>query len=198
MKVSELTGVIGYMTATMSCGASWFCTKSHQRLLDDHVVAAPHVIVVEQQDEEPRCSARRAALSSSYRLRIAFGVIPAFELGVDLHRLERLDLLRLLVLAHLELVLLHVEDDLAGFLVGDDDVDADEVDAAADHRRPLRLRVPPEAAARGAVVAALLGVGPHPEAESYRAGREETCMHPHGPMITFSAWPNRRWNTPNP
>jgi hypothetical protein len=28
VKVSDPTGVIGYITATMSCGASWFCTNS--------------------------------------------------------------------------------------------------------------------------------------------------------------------------
>ena len=40
----------------------------------------------------------------------------------------------------LEIVLRQIHDDVACFLVGDDDVDGDEVDAAADDRRPLAGR----------------------------------------------------------
>ena len=55
----------------------------------------------------------RAALSSSCRLRISLALVGAVE-RVDLHHLEGVDLLRLLVLADLEVLLLHVEDGFAG------------------------------------------------------------------------------------
>ena len=41
------------MIATMSAGASWFWMNSMSGLRTDHVVAAPHVVVVEQDDEQP-------------------------------------------------------------------------------------------------------------------------------------------------
>ena len=75
---------------------------------------------------------------------------------VDLEQLERLDVLRLAVLPHLEIFWLEVGDRLA-LLVGDDDVHADEVDVGAE-RRLLRLIAAP--AGRAPAAAALAGSVP--------------------------------------
>ncbi len=80
-----------------------------------------------------RTSSRAASSSSSLRLRICFGGgPPGVDVAVNLDQLELFDLDRLAVFEHLEVGLRQVGDRL-GLLVGDDDVDADEVDAGAEH-----------------------------------------------------------------
>ena len=116
----------------MSCGASWFWMKSISGLRTDHVVAAPHVVVVEEDARRggrraapPRAARRRRERISRRRRRVDLRRL------VDLHDRERLDRLRLAVFLDPELVLLEVEHRVA-LPVGDDDVDADEVDAGPD------------------------------------------------------------------
>jgi hypothetical protein len=52
---------------------------------------------------------------------------------------KRFDLLRLAVFDDVEVRLFQIGDLRPGLVVADDDVDADEVDAAPEHRRWLRL-----------------------------------------------------------
>ena len=80
-----------------------------------------------------RTSSRAASSSSSLRLRICFGGgPPGFGLPSTLISLNCSIATRLAVFENLEVVLRQVRDWLR-LLVGDDDVDADEVDAAAEH-----------------------------------------------------------------
>jgi hypothetical protein len=149
-----------------------------ERLAHDHVVAAAHVIVVEQHDEEP--DVRLLGFELLIRL-----VQDLFRLEgqllrqlVDLDDVERVDLLRPLVFANLEVVGLHVEDDVAGVLVGDDDVDTDEVDAAADDRTlVLRLLLVGRRRSRRGRRGRLLGLRD-------QQSRGEKSVHSHSPMIT--------------
>ena len=116
--------------------------------------AAAHVIVVEQ-NTKTRTSSRAASSSSSSRLRICSRRrLARLRVAVHLDQPELLDRLRLAVLEHLEVGLLQVRDRLR-LLVGDDDVDADEVDAAAEDG--LLRRCCPDRRALVAAGAALPG-----------------------------------------
>ena len=95
------------------------------------------MVVVEEDREQPDVVARRfhflVVVGADFARRLLDRVGGA---AVELDQLEGLDLLRLAVLGDLEVALLQVRDRIA-FLVGDDDVDADEVDPGAENRRWL-------------------------------------------------------------
>ena len=101
-----------------------------------HRAAPAHVVVVEEDRDEPHVVARRlqllVALGSDGTDRLAGG---RGRLHLDV--LERLDRLRLAVLGHFEVGLGEVADGIA-LPVRHDDVHADEVDAGSEGR-PLRL-----------------------------------------------------------
>ena len=111
--------------------------KVDSGLRTDEAGAAAHVVVVEEDREQPDVVARR--------LHLLVVVVPDFArrfldrvggAAVELDQLEGLDLLRLAVFGDLEVALLQVRDRVA-LVVGDDDVDADEIDAGAENRRRL-------------------------------------------------------------
>ena len=89
------------------------------------------MIVVEEEHEDARVLVGGGALFVGAR---ADGAL-RFDRrrAVDLDEAERLDGLRLAVLEHLEVGLLQIDDRIA-LPVGDDRVDADEVDAGAEDR----------------------------------------------------------------
>ena len=132
------TGVSGYIIADHVGRPQLRLDEPGQRLAHRHRVRAPHVIVVEEEREDPHVVARGlelfvVAIANLLRRRTA-----RLRVAVDLDQLELLDRLRLAVLEDLEVGLRQVGDRLV-LPVGDDDVDADEVDAAAE-RRLLRRR----------------------------------------------------------
>src|SRR5439155_25824236 len=102
--------------------------------------AAPDVVVVEKDREQPYVVARRLRLfvviASNGPRRVLAGLEDA---AVELDQLEGVDLLRLVVFADVEVGFLKVVDRVA-LLVGDDDVDADVVDAGLENRRRLLAR----------------------------------------------------------
>ena len=80
-----------------------------------------------------RESSSAAAVSSSLRVRMRALRVAGLRRRVDLDQPERLDLLRLAVFLNLEVLELEIGDRIA-LPVGDDHVDAHEVDAGAEHR----------------------------------------------------------------
>jgi hypothetical protein len=89
------------------------------------------VIVVEEDRVDAHVLCLRLGLLVVAIADLANRRLAGLRVPVDLDRRELLDRLRLAVLGHLEVHLLQVTDRLR-LLVGDDDVDADEVDAAAE------------------------------------------------------------------
>ena len=100
-----------------------------ERLLHREVVAALDVIVVEQDHEQPDVGPRRFPLLVVVVANRRGGPLSIGLERIELHDRERVDLLRLAVLGDGEIVLREIHHRLA-VLVGDDDVDADVVDAA--------------------------------------------------------------------
>jgi hypothetical protein len=96
-----------------------------------HRIRLPHVIVVQEEHKDPHiisCGFELfvVAVANLLRRRTARHRVP-----VHLDELELFDLHRLAVFEHLEVVLGEIDDRLR-LLVGDDYVDTDEVDAAAE------------------------------------------------------------------
>ena len=107
-------------------------------LLDREVVAALDVVVIQQNDEQTNIGTRGLALFvvvvANRPRRSAFHRFQRIELD----DLERIDLLGLAVFGHGKIVLREIHHRLAVF-VGDDDINADVVDASANRRRRLLL-----------------------------------------------------------
>ena len=61
-KCSSVTGVSGYISATMSSGRELILDEVDERLANRQVVAALDVVVVEEQHEQPYVGTRRFAL----------------------------------------------------------------------------------------------------------------------------------------
>ena len=108
--------------------------KPGQRRTDRHARAAAHVIIVEEDREQPDVLARRFGLfvvvAADFPGRL---VDRGSGSAVELHELEGFDLLRLAVFRDLEIGRLQVGD-LIAVAVRNDDVHAHEVDACAEHR----------------------------------------------------------------
>jgi hypothetical protein len=166
------------------------------------------VVVVEQHDEDPHVVPLGLGLlvvGRADRPRRSGAFVGR---AGDLHELERLDGLWLVVLEDLEVGLLQVGDGLA-LSIADDDVDADEVDAGPEDRRHLLpfagrrrlgrrgvLRGLPGRGARGRFGRRACGTGtllPGRAAGRRQTGRQDE-HHPHragGPMSRPVAVPSR-------
>ena len=114
--------------------------NSMSGLRTDHIVAAPHVVVVEEDDEQADVRTLGLALLVEER-RESRGTGAVHLLGhrIDLDDREGVDRLRLAVFLDPELVLRQIDDRVALF-IGDDRIDADVVDARPDARWS-RLRI---------------------------------------------------------
>ena len=127
------------MMPAMSAGVQLILDEPRDRLARAHAVLETHVVVVEKNREQPHVIARRLGLlfddvaNFSRRIAADAGVL------ADVHQLEGLDRLRLAVFGDLEVFLPEIVDRVA-LLVGDDDVNADEVDVGTECRSLLRLR----------------------------------------------------------
>ena len=157
VKRTESIDSSGYITPTMSDGPSWVSMNRRDRLAGAHARAAADVVVVEEHREQPDVVARRFALlvvvgPDCARRTVGTG----HQAAVELDQLEGLDLLGLAVLGDLEVGRLQSATGLPA-LVGDDDVDADEIDAGAEDRR---LRRAGWSAARLVGLAPDLAAGP--------------------------------------
>ena len=150
------------------------------------LAAAAHVVVVEEDREQPHVVARR--FDSPRRSRCGSAAAARWrDIGPpsSLMSLNGLDLLRLAVLGDLEVVRLQIGDRVA-VLVGDDHVDADEVDAGAEDRRLAAGRrlvggcaAGPLAARCGAGAAERAAPAPGRERDSRRqqdGSKTATCM----------------------
>ena len=105
-----------------------------ERRADAEAVLLPHVIVVEEDREQPHVVSRGflffVGVGADGARRTLAG--RAGDAAVELDELEVFDRLRLAVFGDFEVGLLEVGDVRAA-AVGHDDVDADEVDARAEH-----------------------------------------------------------------
>ena len=123
----------------MSLGPSCVSTKRAIGSRTRHARAAAHVIVVQKNREQPDIVAGGFSLfvvvGADFLRRLLQRVGRA---AIELHQLERLDLLRLAVFGHVEVARLQVGDRVA-VLVRNDYVDTDEVDAGLEGGRLLRL-----------------------------------------------------------
>jgi hypothetical protein len=105
-----------------------------------HAGATPHVVVVEEDGEQAHVLARRFHLFVVVGPDFARRFLDCLgHASVQLDETERFDLLRLAVFGDVEVRLFQIGDLHAALVVADDHVDADEVDAAAEHRRWLWL-----------------------------------------------------------
>src|SRR5262249_6851946 len=112
----------------------------YQRVLDGHRADVARVIVVKKDREQPHVVARGFDFLVGQRPDRAQRLIACTLAAVGSDQLELLDLLELVVLEYLKVLVGEIADRLA-LLVGDDDVDADEVDACLeDGLIRLRLR----------------------------------------------------------
>ena len=102
-----------------------------QRVLHRKTRPEPHVVVVEEDDEQPHVVTARLGLLGVDRVDLARSRLARRRVAVHANELEGLDGLRLAVLHDLEVLGLQVGDG-ASLLVGDDRVDTNEVDARAE------------------------------------------------------------------
>ena len=99
------------------------------------------MVVVEKQTEQPHIVSRGFCLFVDVAADGSRRAVGArHQAAVELDELEGFDLLRLTGLGHVEVGLRQIRDGVA-VLVGDDDVDADEVDAGAEDRAVGRSRL---------------------------------------------------------
>ena len=94
----------GYITPIMSDGPSCVSTNCASWLAHRHARAAAHVVVVQEDREQPHVVARRFRSPRRSRCGSAFGgsLIASGGAAVELDQLEGLDLLRLAVLGDVE------------------------------------------------------------------------------------------------
>ena len=113
----------------------------HELVAHRQAGARPHVVVVQKDREQPHVVASCFRFLVRVRANRLGGLLEGLRhSAVELHQLEGFNLLRLAVLGDLEIPLLEVAH-RGTVLVGEDDVDANEVDAGAKHRRRLRRLV---------------------------------------------------------
>src|SRR5262249_49117542 len=120
----------------------------YQRVLDGHRADVPRVIVVKKDREQPHVVARGFDFLIGERPDLAQRLVTGTLAAVGSNQLELLDLLELVVLEYLKVLVREVAGRLT-LLVGDDHVDADEVDAGLEdglirlwlRRGLLRLRL---------------------------------------------------------
>ena len=126
------TGVSGYITVDEIARRQLVGDEVDDRLAHRHAALAHDVIVVQEEREDARVLVGGGGLFVVAR---ADGALRVARLRgrVDLDQPERLGLLRLAVFLDLEILELEVGDGIA-LPVGDDDVDADGVDAGAEDR----------------------------------------------------------------
>ncbi len=98
-----------------------------------HRVRLPHMIVVHEEHKDTHIISRGFELFVIAVANLLRRRTTGNRVAVDLDQLELLDLDRLAVLEHLEVVLGEIGDWLR-LLVGDDHVNADEVDAPTERR----------------------------------------------------------------
>ena len=102
-----------------------------QRLAQRHARPEAHVVVVQEEDENARVLALRLELLIVVAANLTRRPLARRGCPGDPDELERFDGLKVPVLEDVEVLHLQVGDRVA-VLVGDDDVDTDEVDAAAE------------------------------------------------------------------
>ena len=92
--------------------------ESEQRIRGGHARAAPDVVVVEEDAEQPYLVARGFGFLVVVGANLTRRLFDRFlDAAVQLHELERLDLLRLVILGHFEVGRLQIRHRIAG-LVG--------------------------------------------------------------------------------
>ena len=116
-----------------SFALNWFSTNRASDLARAHAVLEPHVVVVQKNREQPHVVARRFRLFVDDVAHFARRIGADAGVLADVDELERLDRLRLPVFGDFEVFLLQIVDGIA-LPIGDDDVDADEVDVGAKDR----------------------------------------------------------------
>ena len=114
--------------------------EARQRIAHREARAAPHVVVVEEDREQPDVVARRFRFFVVIGADLAHGLLRRLdEAAVEPYQLERVDRLRLPVFEHVEVARLQVGHAVAALVFRDDDVDPDVVDAGPEDWRLRRL-----------------------------------------------------------
>jgi hypothetical protein len=107
--------------------------EARQRLAYAQRVAEPHVVVVEEEDKEAHVVARDLDFFVDPVAKLARWRIPGTHVAVNSYQPELLDCLGFAVLEYFEIGFLQVGDWLA-LVIGNDDIDAYEVDTCAEGR----------------------------------------------------------------
>ncbi len=123
----------GYMMPAMSAGAELVLDELRQQLARPHAVFQPHVVVVQEHREQPHIVSRRLCLLVDRVSNLPRRIAADSGVVSDIDELERLNRLRLAVLGDLEVLGSQIVDGIP-LLVGDDHIDADEVDVSAERR----------------------------------------------------------------